>query len=106
MTSPANSTVSVEVVSQLSGRERWILAAVRRTGRLVTRIKERGDGDVEFFQPPLQRSSGGGEDYWRGMSEADVISCLHSLEGRGLLSSLVSVNRASTTEYICEWRLR
>ena len=105
LSGPAGPSASADV-SELPDNERRIFAAVRRTGRLLTRIKERSEGDEEFIQPPLDGSTIDGEDLWSAISEADVIPCLHALEARGLLTSVVSVNAASTTEYICEWKLR
>ena len=76
---------------------------VRHRGRLLTRIKERSDGDVEVLQ--LAAVAGDRDALASLIPEQDILTCLHALEGRGLLASYLTVYSPSSTEYICEWRV-
>jgi hypothetical protein len=91
----------------LSAQERSLLNEVRARGRILTRLKELGYRDVEVVQPPLgtmARIDGEGPRD-RGLSEEQILACLHALERRGILVVSVTAFSASSTEYICEWRL-
>ncbi len=92
----------------LPAKERDLLGAVARCGRILTRIKEHGDRDVEFIQlPSMNLQSKAGEELQRlAMADDDILTCLHALEGRGLLTTNVTAYNASTTEYVCEWTPR
>lgn len=85
-------------VAHLPAKERQLLLLIQQRGRILTRLKERGSGDVESVQPPLGAGSA-------SLKEDDVLTCLHALESRGLVRSEATVFRASTTEYVCEWTL-
>jgi hypothetical protein len=97
--------VSRILLRQLPRKEIAVLNTIRREGHVVTRIKEFGEGDVEYVQLPaaLYPSCDNGEAM---ISDDDVLTCLHSLEDRGLVACSMSVHAASATEYICEWTLR
>jgi len=92
----------------LPRKERQLLEAVTRGGRLLTRIKELGDCDLEFIQFASSNALRADLDVHDGlgMEDDDIITCLHALEGRGLLASNLTVYNTSTTEYICEWTPR
>lgn len=88
-------------------KERMLLEAIRRRGRVFTRIKELSEGDVEIVQMPFPATWSDGQDASPlSLSDDDILTCLHSLESRGFLGSSVTVFSASATEYICEWKLR
>lgn len=80
-------------------KELLVLELIRRRGRLSTRIKESGSGDHEYLQGPAD------PEPEMAISDDDLLTCLHSLEGRGLLTCRMHVHVWSTTEYICEWTL-
>lgn len=94
--------------TELPAKERKLLAAVTRCGRVLTRIKELGDRDIEFIQLASlnAQSNHSGELEQFAMDDDEVLTCLHALEGRRLLTVNVTVYNTSSTEYICEWTLR
>ena len=99
--------MSSSAVRHLPAKERHLLLLIEQRGRLLTRIKELGNGDFEFLQyPALPQLSGGAPPSGCLLDEDDLLNCLHALEGRGLVASSVTVLSTSTTEYICEWTLK
>jgi hypothetical protein len=54
----------------------------------------------------LARSNAGEELQRLAIEDDDILTSLHALERRGLLTANVTVYNASTTEYICEWTPR
>jgi hypothetical protein len=94
------------LLTHLSPKERQLLLLIRERGLILTRIKERGAGDVESVQPPVvPRRDGGAVSHHPPLDEGEVLTCLHALEAHGLVRSNTTVLRASTTEYVCEWTL-
>lgn len=83
----------------IPAKELLVLEFIRRRGQLSTRIKESGDGDREYLD------ASGGQDQEIAIADDDLLTCLHSLEGRGLIACTMHVHLWSTTEYICEWTL-
>jgi hypothetical protein len=73
---------------------------------MATRIKETGEGDREFVQPSVPGVAPGGQRHPSVISEDDLLTCLHALANRGLISCAVQSLVWSTTEYVCEWTVR
>lgn len=87
-------------IRQLPRNEVIVLETIRRAGHLVTRIKELGEGDIEYadtFEPTerCQREL--------GISGDELLTCLHALQDRGLIVATVTVHPTSATEYVCHW---
>ncbi len=94
------------LLTHLPPKERQLLLLIRERGLILTRIKERGSGDVESVQPPVvPRRDGGAVSQRDPLDDDEVLTCLHALEAQGLVRSNTTVLRASTTEYVCEWTL-
>jgi hypothetical protein len=92
-------------IRNLPAKERQLLLLIERRGRLLTRVKELGDGDYEFLQHGGLPQSSAGALVAGLLDEDDLLTCLHALKSRGLVASNVTVFAASTTEYLCEWKL-
>jgi hypothetical protein len=90
----------------LPPKERQLLHLIEERGRILTRIKERGNGDIESVQPPVVPGTGSAASRPIPLDDDEVLTCLHALEARGLVRSEATVFVASTTEYVCEWTLR
>jgi hypothetical protein len=93
------------LLEHLPPKERQLLHLIEERGRILTRIKERGNGDVESVQPPVVPGPCSASRP-APLDDDEVLTCLHALEARGLVRSEATVFVASTTEYVCEWTLR
>jgi hypothetical protein len=82
----------------IPAKEQLILDLIRRRGWLSTRIEELSDGDHEYLEAPDEV----GQEI--AIADDDVLTCLHSLEGRGLIVCTMHVHLRSATEYICQWK--
>ncbi len=96
--------MSQVTIEHLPRKEAAVLRTMQRDGHVLTRIKELGEGDAEYVELPsllhAVRDAGAST-----MSDDDLLTCLHSLEDRGLVTSSVRVHPTSATEYVCEWTI-
>jgi len=94
------------LLEHLPPKERQLLHLIEERGRILTRIKEHGNGDIESVQPPVVPGRGHAASGCAPLDDDEVLTCLHALKARGLVQSEATVFVASTTEYVCEWTLR
>lgn len=94
-------------VRGLPAGERRVLCFLRQHGSFVTGVKETGDRDLEYVDD-LQSRSSLGLDRGMGldMTEDEIITCLHALESRGVITSSHAVHAYDSSQYLYTWRIR
>jgi DNA-binding winged helix-turn-helix (wHTH) protein len=100
--------MSQMTIEHLPRKEIAVLRTMQRDGHVLTRIKELSEGDIEYVELPSWLhavGAAGGAAGAAAMSDDDLLTCLHALEDRGLVTSTVSAHPTSATEYVCEWTI-